>query len=106
MIRRLLDSVYVLLFVWTCMLLGLWVIHSFVVPQEFPGTIGEILSGIFKVAISFLLVLLWLWIWREIVKRSFWRAIKGQHFINESSNEISKNLVKKNTPSGKLSDEI
>jgi hypothetical protein len=84
------------------MLLGLWVIRSFIVPQEFPGTVGEILSGIFKVAVSFLLVLLWLWIWREIVERTFWRTLKGQYFMNESSNEVSINREKEDSTFWKI----
>jgi len=88
MIRRLLDFVCILFFVWACMLLGLWIIDSIIVPLKMPTATNETLTGTFKVALSSMLVLFWLWIWREIVKRTFWRTIKKQQrHINKSPNE-------------------
>jgi len=80
-----LDFVYLLLFVWACIFLGLWIIGLLIVPLKLglPGLIGEVLASIFKVAASSLLVLIWLWIWKEIAKRMFWRIMKRQQrFIN------------------------
>jgi len=74
-IRRILDFVFVLLFVWACMILGLWVISSFIVPLELSVTPDAVLTGILRVAASAALVLAWLWIWRGIVRRMFWRLI-------------------------------
>jgi hypothetical protein len=78
MIRRILDFVFILLFVWACMILGFWVIDQEIVPMELPGVTDALLTGILKVSISAGLVLFWLWLWREIVKRMFWRAMKTQ----------------------------
>ncbi|MBS7614754.1 hypothetical protein KEJ18_03370 [Candidatus Bathyarchaeota archaeon] len=78
MIRRVLDFVLILLFVWVCMILGLWIIDRVIVPMDLPGVTNSYLSAILKVGISTFLVLIWLWIWREIVKRSFWHAMKTQ----------------------------
>jgi len=92
MIRRVLDFVFVLLFVWACMILGLWVIDSAIVPLQLPGVTDDVMTAILKVAISGAMVLVWLWIWREMVKRMFWRAVKSQrHSVdNLQSNSQSK----------------
>jgi len=76
MIRRILDFVFILLFVWIFMLLGFWIIDTWIVPDLPLGSIGRGISNVAKSVISVLLVLLWLWIWREIVKRTFWGALK------------------------------
>lgn len=78
MIRRLLDFTFVLIFVWAFMLLGLWIIDKIIVPSEFLGSFNNIASGIIRVAISAILALTWLWTWREIVKKTFWSAVKQQ----------------------------
>ena len=75
MIRRILDFVFILLFVWSFMILGFWVIDKYVVPLELPGVTNNVLTATLKVAISASLVLFWLWLWREIVKRMFWQTL-------------------------------
>jgi hypothetical protein len=91
MIRRILDFIFVLLFVWACMTLGLWIIDSFVVPLELPGMENHIVTATLKVAISTGMVLFWLWLWREIAKKMFWRTVKTQqHFTTRSRNNNSK----------------
>jgi len=77
MIRRILYFVFILLFVWFFMLLGFWTIDTWIVPLSLPlGSVRDGISNVAKSVISVLLVLLWLWIWREIVKRTFWGALK------------------------------
>ncbi len=78
MIRRILDSVYILLFAWTCMLLGAWLIQRLIVTLTMPirGLLGTLLTSISRVAISALLVLVWLWLWRELVRLSFRRSLR------------------------------
>jgi hypothetical protein len=78
MIRRILDFVFILLFVWACMIVGLWVIDHVILPMELPGVTNAFLVGIFRIGFSAGLVLFWLWLWREIVKRMFWHAVKTQ----------------------------
>jgi hypothetical protein len=78
MIRRILDFVFILLFVWACMILGLVVIDRVIVPMQLPGITDIFLTGILKVGVSASLVLFWLWLWREIVKKMFWHAMKEQ----------------------------
>jgi len=78
MIRRVLDFAFVLIFVWSCLLLVLWSIDSLIVPLKIPQITNDMLTGTLKVVISFLLVLLWLWVWREIVKRIFWRRVSKE----------------------------
>jgi len=78
MIRRILDFTLILLFMWICMILGLWLISRVIVPFELPGINSNIITAILKVAASAGLALLWLWLWREIVKRMFWRTLKSQ----------------------------
>ncbi len=77
MIRRVLDFSFLLLFVWACMILGLWIIHSYIVPLQFPGVRDDIIIALLKVMISSAMVLFWLWLWREIVKRMFWHTIRS-----------------------------
>ena len=74
MIRRILDFVFILLFVWTCMILGLWTIDSYIVPFQLPATTNNIITATLKVGISAAMVLFWLWLWREIIRRMFWRT--------------------------------
>ena len=78
MIRRILDSVYILLFAWACMLLGAWLIDRFIVTLTVPihGLLGVLLTSVSRVAIGALLVLVWLWLWRELVRVSFRRSLK------------------------------
>ena len=85
MIRRVTDFVLVLLFVWACMLLGLWVIGSVIVPFELPEAANGIATGVGKVSFSALLVLIWLWAWREIVRRIFWHEIRAQRPLGGST---------------------
>ena len=77
MIRRILDFVILLLYVWGCMILGLWVIDAFIVPMTIPGVNGYVVNVI-QVVISASMVLLWLLMWRWLSKSMFWRVI-GNH---------------------------
>ena len=77
MIRRILDFIFILLFIWACMILGLWIIDSFIVPLELPGITNDIITGTLKVGMSSAMVLFWLWLWREIIKRMFWRTMRS-----------------------------
>jgi len=76
MTRRILDFVVILLFVWGCMLLGLWVIDALVVPMTIPG-MSRFLVGIVQVAISASMVFLWLLLWRWLARSMFWRALRN-----------------------------
>lgn len=76
MIRRILDFVLVLLSVWACMILGLWTIDRVIVPMELPGVTNRFITATLKISISTGLVLFWLWLWREIIKRMFWHTMK------------------------------
>ena len=78
MIRRIFDFTLILLFMWICMILGLWLINEVIVPLELPGINNRFITAILKVAASGGLALFWLWLWREIVKRMFWRALRSQ----------------------------
>ena len=78
MIRRILDFVLVLLFMWACMILGLWLISGVIVPLELPWINNRVVTATIKVAASVGLVLFWLWLWREIVKRMFWHTLRFQ----------------------------
>jgi hypothetical protein len=98
-----LDFVFILFFVWGIMILGFWVINSFIVPFNFPGIMNGFLTGFFKVIISTVLVLLWLWIWRDMVRRIFWRAISRQFFsINSDNDKIKLGKEEINTNKKKL----
>ena len=76
MIRRILDFMILLLYVWGCMLLGLWVIDAYIVPMSIPGVNGYLVNVI-QVVISASMVLLWLLMWRWLSKTMFWRAIRN-----------------------------
>lgn len=65
-----------LLFVWGCILLGLWAINDLIVPMSIPGVRGNVIN-IVQVAISSAMVLLWLWTWRRLAKTMFWRALRN-----------------------------
>ena len=78
MIRRILDFTIVLLFVWVCMIIGLWLINEVIVPLKISGINNHFVEATLKVAISAGLVLFWLWLWREIVKVMFWHTLKSR----------------------------
>ena len=82
MIRRIVDFVIILLFVWVFMFAGLWVIATIIVPLELPEIMNSGLNNIIQVVISALLVLVWLQIWRWLASSIFWRA------INTSTNTL------------------
>ena len=77
MIRRILDFIFILLFVWACMILGLWVIDTIIVPLQLPAAMNDIIAAMLKLGISGAMVLLWLWLWREIITRMFWRTTRA-----------------------------
>jgi hypothetical protein len=74
--RRILDFVIILLFVWGCMLFGLWIINSMIVPMSIPG-VSRYMINILQVIISAAMVLLWLQIWRWLARSMFWRALRN-----------------------------
>ena len=76
MIRRIMDFVLLLFFVWACMFLGLWIIDTLIVPMRIPGTGDRFLTGVAQVVISAILVLIWLQIWRWLARTIFWRLLE------------------------------
>jgi len=78
MIRRILDFTFILLFMWACMIIGLWLINEVIVPLELPGINSRVITAVLKVAVSAGLALFWLWLWREIIKRMFWHTLRLQ----------------------------
>ena len=76
MTRRTLDFVIILLFVWGCMLFGLWIISSLIVPMSILG-VSRYVVNIVQVVISAAIVLLWLLIWRWLARSMFWRALRN-----------------------------
>ena len=75
MIRRVLDFVTILLFVWVCMIGGLWLIDYLIIPLEIPGVEQAYIVNIVQVAISTVLVMSWLLLWKKLATWMFWRAI-------------------------------
>ena len=76
MTRRILDFVIILLFVWGCMLFGLWIISELIVPMSIPG-LSRYTINIMQVVVSVAMVLLWLSIWRWLARSMFWRALRN-----------------------------
>ena len=74
--RRILDFVFILLFVWVCMMFGLWIIENLIVPMSIPGVRRYIINTI-QVVVSAVMVLLWLGIWRWLATNIFWRAVRN-----------------------------
>jgi len=72
--RRILDFVLILIFVWGCMIFGLWFIDNLIVPMSIPG-VRRYIINIVQVVVSAAMVFLWLGIWRWIATSMFWRAI-------------------------------
>ena len=95
MIRRILDFVLVLLFMWACMILGLWLISGVIVPLELPWINNQVVTATIKVAASVGLALFWLWLWREIVKRMFWHTLRSQESRMKKRSKKEKALLRK-----------
>ena len=87
MIRRIFDFTIILLFIWACMILGLWLIDEVIVPLELPGINNRIITATLKVAASAGLALFWLWLWREIVKRMFWHTLRSNYHMKKREDE-------------------
>ena len=99
MIRRILDFTFILLFMWACMIIGLWLINEVIVPLELPGINSRVVTAIIKVAISGGLALFWLWMWREIIKRMFWHTLRRQgNFEREQKIKGRKRIKDKKAP--------
>ena len=86
MIRRIVDFTLILLFMWACMILGLWIIDRIIVPLEIPY-VHPLITATIKVGASSALAIIWLWIWREIVKRMFWHTLKSHRRRSEQSGD-------------------
>jgi|GEM_PF-1268976 len=95
MIRRILDFVLVLLFMWACMILGLWLISGVIVPLKLPWINDRVVTATIKVAASVGLALFWLWLWREIVKRMFWHTLRSQESRMKKRSKKEKALLRK-----------
>ena len=76
MTRRILDFVIILLFVWGCMLFGLWIISELIVPMSIPD-LSRYMINIVQVVVSAAMVLFWLLIWRWLARNMFWRALRN-----------------------------
>lgn len=75
MIRRISDFLRILIFVWVCMLVGLAMINWLIVPMKLPAPFDGGMTNVVQVAISAGLVIIWLFLWRWIATRMFWRAL-------------------------------
>ena len=75
MSRRVIDFMIILLFVWVCMIGGLWLIDYWIIPLEIPGVEKGYIVNIVQVVISTVLVLSWLLLWKKLATWMFWRAI-------------------------------
>ena len=73
--KRILDFVNILIFVWISMLLGLWVINGAIIPWKLPEPFSRGMTNVVQVAISTILVLLWLYLWKRIATTMFWKAM-------------------------------
>ena len=82
MIRRVLDFVIILLFVWVCMIGGLWLIDYWIIPLKIPGIEQAYIVNIVQVVISTFLVLLWLILWKKLATWMFWRAIGDRRLLD------------------------
>jgi len=75
MIKRILDFVNILIFVWISMLVGLWVINWMIIPWKLPEPFSRGMTNVVQVAISTILVLLWLYLRKRIATTKFWNAM-------------------------------
>ena len=82
MIRRVLDFVIILLFVWICSIGGLWLIDYLIIPLKIPGIEQAYIVNIVQVMISTVLVLLWLLLWKKLATWMFWRAIGDRRLLD------------------------
>jgi hypothetical protein len=82
MIRRVLDFVIILLFVWICSIGGLWLIDYLIIPLKIPGIEQAYIVNIVQVVISTVLVLLWLLLWKKLATWMFWRAIGDRSLLD------------------------
>jgi hypothetical protein len=65
----------ILFIVWFMMLTGLWIIVKVIIPISREGPLSIFIDAA-KVALSALLSLLWLWLWREMATRYFWHRLR------------------------------
>ena len=82
MIRRITEFVIILLFVWVCMIGGLWLIDVWIIPLEIPGIEQAYIVNIMQGVISTVLVMLWLILWKKLATWMFWRAIGDRRLLD------------------------
>jgi len=82
MIRRITDFVIILLFVWVCMIGGLWLIDVWIIPLRIPGIEQAYIVNIVQVVISTVFVMLWLILWKKLATWMFWRAIGDRRLLD------------------------
>lgn len=75
MIKRILDFVNILIFVWISMLVGLWVINGVIIPWKLPEPFSRGMTNVVQVVTSTILVFLWLYLWKRIATTKFWSAM-------------------------------
>ena len=90
MMKRILDFVSILLFVWVTMIGGLLFINIIIIPLELGG---PLLTSLVQAVTSTVLVVLWLWVWRKIMKKVFWRILRKQSAYIK--NQVNHNGIKK-----------
>lgn len=68
----------ILLFIWGSIFLGAWLIFEFIVSLAIPigGLEGRVISGVVKVALSSILVIFWLYIWKKLTESYFWKIVR------------------------------
>ncbi len=73
--KRILDFVNILIFVWISLLMGLWVINWVIIPWKLPEPFSMGMTNVVQVAISTMLALLWLFLWKRIATTKFWNVM-------------------------------
>jgi len=78
--KHVLNILGIITLVWFTMLLGLILIWRFIVPISYPSGsyFMQLIIGVFKVGISGILALIWLYSWNKLVKTYFWKTLKGR----------------------------
>jgi len=82
--KHIFNILGIMTIVWITMLLGLIFIWKFIVPVSYPSEsyFVQFAIGVFKVGVSSVLALIWLFLWNKLVKTYFWRTLKGR-YVNE-----------------------
>lgn len=77
LLRRILPIVGIILVIWLLLLLGMFILASFIINLSvpIPGVSGQITTNILRVLLGLVMAVVWLYIWKKLAETYFWKSM-------------------------------